>query len=58
MKNKACKYTTDIVQQKTSGVTEDPCAVTFRADKSMRPKKKTVFFKNNSQLTIRVTMQE
>jgi len=40
MKNKACKYTTDIVQQKTSGVTEDPCAVTFRADKSMRPKKK------------------
>jgi len=57
MKNKACKYTTHIAQQKTSDVMEDACAVTFMADKCMRPQK-TVFIKNNSQLTIRVTMQE
>lgn len=44
MKNKTCKYTTHIAQQKTSDVMKDVCAVTFRADKCMRPQK-TIFIK-------------
>jgi len=45
MKNKACKYTTHIAQQKTSDVMEDACAVTFRADKCMRPPKNSIYQK-------------
>jgi len=42
MKNKACKYTTHIAQQKTSDVMEDACAVAFRADPKKQYSSKTI----------------